>query len=60
MGDGPDAVCDATGRVHGLERVHVADASLFPRIMRANTNLPAVMAGERVAQLMAREGRARR
>ncbi|MFM7552328.1 MAG: GMC oxidoreductase, partial [Actinomycetota bacterium] len=54
MGTGPDAVCDATGRVHGLARVHVADASLFPRIMRANTNLPAVMAGERVAQLLAR------
>ncbi|MFM9124954.1 MAG: GMC family oxidoreductase [Actinomycetota bacterium] len=54
MGTGPDAVCDATGRVHGLARVHVADASLFPRIMRANTNLPAVMAGERVAQLLTR------
>jgi choline dehydrogenase len=52
MGTGPDAVCDATGRVHGLERVHVADASLFPRIMRANTNLPAVMAGERVARFL--------
>ena len=52
MGDGPDAVCDAHGRVHGLERVVVGDASLFPRIMRANTNLPAIMAGERIAHTL--------
>ena len=52
MGDDPLAVCDARGRVHGLDRVVVADASLFPRIMRANTNLPAVMAGERIARTL--------
>jgi choline dehydrogenase len=47
----PLAVCDATGRVHGLRNVLVADASLIPRIPRANTNLPAVMIGERIARL---------
>ena len=52
MGDDPLAVCDARGRVHGLDRVIVADASLFPQIMRANTNLPAVMAGERIARTL--------
>ncbi|MGI9116540.1 MAG: GMC family oxidoreductase [Gaiellales bacterium] len=52
MGTGPDAVCDATGRVHGLSRVVVGDASLYPQIMRGNTNLPAVMTGERIAQLL--------
>lgn len=52
MGDGPDAVCDARGRVHGLERVVVGDVSLFPQIMRANTNLPAVMTGERIARTL--------
>ncbi len=49
MGDGPLAVCDADGRVNGVEGVLVADASLMPQIPRANTNLPAVMIGERIA-----------
>ena len=52
MGDGPDAVCDARGRVHGLDRVVVGDASLFPQIMRGNTNLPAIMTGERIARTL--------
>ncbi len=52
MGSGPDAVCDERGRVHGLARVVVGDVCLYPQIMRANTNLPAVMTGERIAQLL--------
>lgn len=55
MGDGPLAVCDASGHVHGLAGVVVADASLIPRIPRANTNLPAVMIGERIAELLIAE-----
>jgi choline dehydrogenase len=43
------AVCDGAGRVRGLEGVVVADCSLMPVIPRANTNLPAVMVGERIA-----------
>jgi choline dehydrogenase len=48
---GPDdmAVCDGDARVRGLGQVLVADASLMPRIPRANTNLPTVMIGEAVA-----------
>ena len=53
MGDGPSAVCDAAGRVHGLSGVVVADASLMPQIPRANTNLPSVMIGERIAETLA-------
>ena len=52
MGIGPDAVCDERGRVHGLSRVVVGDVSLFPQIMRANTNLPAVMTGELIARTL--------
>jgi len=52
MGTGPMAVCDANGRVHGIEGVVIADASLMPQIPRANTNLPAVMIGERIAQTL--------
>ena len=46
------AVCDAAGRVAGVVDVVVADASLIPQIPRANTNLPAVMIGERIADLL--------
>ena len=52
MGDDDLAVCDARGRVRGSERIVVGDVSLFPQIMRANTNLPAVMAGERIARTL--------
>ena len=44
------AVCDGRARLHGVERVLVADCSLMPVVPRANTNLPAVVVGERVAE----------
>jgi choline dehydrogenase len=52
MGTGPLAVCDADGRVHGLPGVVVADVSLMPKITRANTNMPAMMIGERIARTL--------
>jgi choline dehydrogenase len=48
----PLAVCDGGGRVRGLEGVIVADCSLMPVVPRANTNLPAVLVGERIADAM--------
>jgi choline dehydrogenase len=45
----PDAVVDARGRIHGLTNAYVADCSIMPVIPRANTNLPAVVVGMRVA-----------
>ena len=45
----PFAVCDARGRVHGLDRIVVADCSVMPVLPRANTNVPAVVVGERIA-----------
>ena len=55
MGPMPDAgdVVDARGRVHGLANVFVADASILPRIPRANTNLTCSVIGGRVADLLA-------
>lgn len=50
--DDPLAVCDGQGRVHGLDRVVVADCSLMPVAPRANTNVPAVIVGERVADML--------
>ncbi|MFM9107678.1 MAG: GMC family oxidoreductase, partial [Chloroflexota bacterium] len=45
----PMAVADARGRVHGLDNLYVADCSIAPVIPRANTNIPAVVIGLRVA-----------
>jgi len=52
----PMAVVDQFCNVRGLGRLRVADASIFPDIVRANTNATAVMVGERVAGFI-REGR---
>jgi choline dehydrogenase len=51
MGLSPEngAVVDARGKLHGLEGGYVADCSIMPVVTRANTNIPAVMIGERIA-----------
>ncbi len=46
----PEAVVDASGKVHGLENLYICDASIFPTLMRANTNLPSVMVAEKLAR----------
>ncbi len=50
--DDPLAVCDGDGRVRGLDRVYVADCSLMPVVPRANTNVPAVLVGELIADAL--------
>lgn len=47
--DDPQAVVDHTGRVHGVLGLRVADASVFPSIPTANTNLPTLMIAEKIA-----------
>jgi choline dehydrogenase len=47
---GGGAVVDVWRRVHGLAGLVVADASIMPRIPRANTHLPTMMIAERIAQ----------
>lgn len=50
MGDpGDGGVCDEDGRVHGVEGLRIADASIFPELPRATPALPVVVAGERIA-----------
>ena len=44
----PAAVVDPTGKVHGLDNLYVADASIMPAVPRANTNLPTLMLAERI------------
>jgi choline dehydrogenase/5-(hydroxymethyl)furfural/furfural oxidase len=50
--DDPRSVVDPQGRVLGLEGLFVADASVFPEVPRANTNLPTIAAAERLADLI--------
>lgn len=47
--DDPAAVTSPTGRVHGIDGLRVADASLMPSIPCANTNMPTIMIAERIA-----------
>lgn len=48
--DAPNAVLDEHCRVIGVEGLRVVDASIFPRSMRAGTNLPVMMAAEKAAE----------
>ncbi len=43
------AVVDATGAVHGVQGVWVADASVMPSLPVANTNLTTMVVGDRIA-----------
>ena len=52
MGQGSNAVVDEQLRVHGIERLRVADASIFPTMPSGNTNAPAIMVGEKAADLI--------
>lgn len=46
----PDSVVDAGGRVHGIDGLYVADASLMPAVTSGNTNMPTTVIGERIAR----------
>jgi 5-(hydroxymethyl)furfural/furfural oxidase len=50
--DDPRTVVDPQGRVLGVEGLYVADASVFPEVPRANTNLPTITAAERLSDLI--------
>ena len=58
MGSDPALnVVDARLRVHGVEGLRVADASIFPTIPTGNTNAPAIMVGERASDLILADAR---
>ena len=52
MGHDALAVVDEQLRVRGISGLRVADASVMPDVPSGNTNLPAIMVGERAADLV--------
>jgi choline dehydrogenase len=53
--DDPMAVVDPETRVIGVERLRVADSSIFPRITNGNLNGPSILVGEKASDhLLAR------
>lgn len=52
MGLDDASVVDPELRVRGVSRLRVADASVFPEIMRGHTNAPAIVVGEKAAELI--------
>ena len=48
--DDPGAVTDPEGRVWGIGGLRVCDASIMPAVPCANTNVPTIMIGEKLAQ----------
>ncbi|MBN9677749.1 choline dehydrogenase [Salipiger bermudensis] len=47
--DDPMAVVDPETRVIGVERLRLADSSIFPRITNGNLNAPSIMVGEKAS-----------
>jgi choline dehydrogenase len=54
IGSPADGVVDPELRVHGVERLRIADCSVMPTVTRGNTHAPVVMIGERCAELLRR------
>lgn len=55
MGQDETSVVDGKLRVHGVDGLRVADASIFPKVTVGNTMAPCVVVGQRAANLLKAE-----
>ncbi len=56
MGVDDQAVVDPNLRVRGIDRLRVVDVSVMPSLVRGHTHAPAVMIGEKAADLVRSSG----
>ena len=56
IGDETAGAVDPQLRVHGIEGLRIADASVMPTITRGNTHAPSLMIGERCAEFIRTSG----
>ena len=52
MGDDANAVVGADLKVHGLDGLRIADASIMPTLTSGNTNAPSIMIGEKCSDMV--------
>ena len=52
IGTGPTAVTDTDLRVHGVDGLRIADASVMPSLPSANTNATVLAIAEKAADLI--------
>ena len=57
MGPEKDTVVDERLRVHGVQALRVIDVSVMRSIASSNTNAPAIMIGEKGADLVLEDAR---
>ncbi|MBP8294477.1 MAG: GMC family oxidoreductase N-terminal domain-containing protein [Burkholderiales bacterium] len=59
MGEPGTSVVDSRLRVHGIAGLRVADVSVMPTIASSNTNAPAIMIGEKAADMLLADANSR-
>ena len=52
MGSHPLSVVDSELRVHGIDGLHIIDASVMPAVTSTNTNAPTIMIAEKGAAMI--------